>query len=532
MSTMNFTFSFSDGFDNFKNVKTFTLLRDHVLPVLEERRADLEAMYSPVMGRPEVDPVLLTAVTILQMMEKRPDRAAVEACCYDVRWRVALGLPSDWKPFHPTSLVNFRKRMVEHDSAGLVMDAGLEAMRRDGYFGRTGSIRIDSTHILAAVSKMSRLACVRETFRSALRFLAQFTSPDDWEPWYSIYEERNPDELRSASKAVLKRVMTQAGCDVNDVLNKISHSCKEVTGAEPIALLRRVFNDQFSVTEDGVVVENRATPSGAVKNPNDPEAGWSTKDSIATDGWTGYKLQVCETAPEKICERGEPTSSVITAVVTQPAATSDHGSLDPVLQTHKENGQGSPGGIYVDAGYVSAGDLKLAEERGYELNGPVAGPPGRNKCFRSDAFQVDIPSRKAVCPAGEMSTCCIRINERTKNKVVFYFEWPKSVCAACALKNKCLSPKKKSARRSLEVGENHMYIQQRRKDCSTPEYKEMMKRRNALEGTHSELARGYGVRRCRYKGLAKTKLQHLFTGAACNLRRWAARLCWSADQNA
>jgi hypothetical protein len=526
MSTMNFTFSFSDGFDNFKNVKAFTLLRDHVLPVLEERRADLESMYSPVMGRPEVDPVLLTAVTILQMMEKRPDRAAVEACCYDVRWRVALGLPADWKPFHPTSLVYFRKRMIEHDSAGLVMDAGLEAMRRDGYFGRTGSIRIDSTHILGAVSKMSRLACVRETFRSALRFLAQFTSSDDWEPWYSIYEERNPDELRGASKEVLKRVMTQAGCDVNEVLNKINHSFKEAAGAEPVALLRRVFNEQYTVSEDGEVVENRATCSGAVKNPNDPEAGWSTKDSIETDGWIGYKLQVCETVPEQICDKGEPTSSVITAVVTQPATTSDHGSLDPVLQTHKENGQGTPEEIYVDAGYVSAGDIKHAEERGYELNGPVAGPPSRNKCFKSDAFQVDIPLRKAVCPAGEISSSCVRIHDHGKIKVVFRFEWPRAVCAACTLKDKCISPSKKIVRRRLEVGENHMYIQQRRKDCATPEYKELMKRRNAVEGTHSELARGYGVRRCRYKGLAKTKFQHLFTGAACNLRRWAARLCW------
>ena len=70
---MNFTLSFPDDFDDFKNVKAFTLLRDHVFPVLEERRADLEAMYSRVMGRPEVDPVLLTGITILQMMESLAD---------------------------------------------------------------------------------------------------------------------------------------------------------------------------------------------------------------------------------------------------------------------------------------------------------------------------------------------------------------------------------------------------------------------------------------------------------------------------
>ena len=43
---------------------------------------------------------------------------------------------------------------------------------------------------------------------------------------------------------------------------------------------------------------------------------------------------------------------------------------------------------------------------------------------------------------------------------------------------------------------------------------------------HSELVRGYGLRRCRYKGKNKTGLQAQFTATACNLRRWARRLCW------
>ena len=53
-----------------------------------------------------------------------------------------------------------------------------------------------------------------------------------------------------------------------------------------------------------------------------------------------------------------------------------------------------------------------------------------------------------------------------------------------------------------------------------------MRKRNAVEGTHSELVRGYGLRRCRYKGRSKTGLQAQFTATACNLRRWARRLCW------
>ena len=71
-----------------------------------------------------------------------------------------------------------------------------------------------------------------------------------------------------------------------------------------------------------------------------------------------------------------------------------------------------------------------------------------------------------------------------------------------------------------------MLVQERRALCKTPAYQTRMKRRNGVEGSHSELKRGLGMRRCRYRGLAKANVQVQFTAAACNLRRWAARLCW------
>ncbi len=61
-----------------------------------------------------------------------------------------------------------------------------------------------------------------------------------------------------------------------------------------------------------------------------------------------------------------------------------------------------------------------------------------------------------------------------------------------------------------------MIVQERRNLCKTPEYRARMRNRNAVEGTHSELVRGYGLRRCRYKGRSKTGLQAQLTATACN----------------
>lgn len=40
-----------------------------------------------------------------------------------------------------------------------------------------------------------------------------------------------------------------------------------------------------------------------------------------------------------------------------------------------------------------------------------------------------------------------------------------------------------------------------------------------IEGTLSEGVRGFGLRRCRYTGLAKARLQHVATAAAINIYR-------------
>jgi hypothetical protein len=510
-------------------LKPFVLFRDHIRPAIEARRAALDAMYASVMGRPEVDPVLLLGVTALQAMERVPDRQAMERCFFDMRWRLALRIPDDWKGFHPSTLAYFRRRLGQNGQAKLVLDAGLEAMRMAGYLGTRRAVRIDSTHVLAELTAMSRLECVRETLRLALEFLAAWGGTTVWEPWFSRYADRNPKDLcNNPSGPHLQATMAQAGTDIRDVLHRVEARGDGATQADPVRLLQRVFADQFEEIAGQAPAQRPSTPAGAVHNPHDPEAQWCTKKSLGKAGWVGYKVQICETAAESVRAKYEPTDAVITAVITQPATTSDHGSLAPVLAAHVASAQPAPETVFADAGYISAPALKQAKAQGYELCGPVGAPPHSSTRRGSDSFDVDIPNRRAICPAGKSSTECSCINESGHNETYFYFAWARSDCAVCPLAPQCLSPKKLAPFRTLQVGEDHMLVQARRKLCRTPEYQARMRRRNALEGTNSELKRGYGIRRCRYRSLEKTNIQMQFAGAACNLRRWAARLCWIA----
>jgi len=51
-----------------------------------------------------------------------------------------------------------------------------------------------------------------------------------------------------------------------------------------------------------------------------------------------------------------------------------------------------------------------------------------------------------------------------------------------------------------------------------------MHQRHAIEGTISELVRGHGLRRARYRGFAKVDLQNQLIAAACNIKRWFQKL--------
>jgi transposase len=64
----------------------------------------------------------------------------------------------------------------------------------------------------------------------------------------------------------------------------------------------------------------------------------------------------------------------------------------------------------------------------------------------------------------------------------------------------------------------------------TEEFKRGVKQRNAIEGTISELVRGFGMRRTRYRGRTRTRLANYCIGAACNVRRWMRLPAWETDE--
>jgi len=507
----------------------FAIFARLIYPLLAGARSQLAKAYCADNGRPALEPVLLLGVSLLQFLEGAPDRQALELLRYHAGWNFALNRSIGDAVFDPSALVYFRRRLIEHDLSAVVFSSLLEGLMQAGLVERRGKQRLDSTQMMGLLSWMSRLDIMREALRLALQELeasaAALARPAFWSALIERYVESKLDYRLGAEG--LKSKMEQAGADALELLGWVKSLPEKGPGqGRQLKLLRRVFEENFQLVNKALS-QREAQPPGAVQNPHEPEAQWAAKGHGKNKKeHVGYKVQIAETAQDQPVAKGEPTRNFLTAVVTQPAIASEDAGLEKVHQEQAAMGLEKPSELYVDAGYVDAEKLVQAQSEGRELIGPVQGSPKRDRRFPSEDFTIDISQRKAICPAGQQNTQCSRLPER--GRITYRFEWRNRLCAACSLRERCLGQKQKH--RTLLVGEHHNALQARRLEQKTEAFKEKTKRRNAIEGTHSELMRAHGLKYARYRGEAKVRLQNYLIGAACNAKRWIKRLQWQLQQ--
>ena len=494
----------------------YRLFREKIWPKLLELGPKLEALYCAENGRPPIDPVLLCGVTLLQFMEKVADRRASEQVVYHLGWKYALDLELDDNGFHATVLVYFRDRLEEKKAERLIFDGVVDLLIELGLVKHKGKQRLDSTHIVGYVKAMSWMECAIETLRLALEDLEHEVGkkkrPEFWRRLWEFYVESNLDWRLSKTEQANRH--RQCGQDMRELLEWIDRTDPKLAAREAVKLLRRVFTEQFEVVEGKLELVTQR-PSRAVQNPHDPDAHYADKK---TKQWTGYKVHVAETVDpqEPIKKNGEPADHFITEMFTTEAAQDEMAGLTEVLKTEQQHHEITPQAIYGDAGYVTEHTLTQAEQNGIELLGPTRPNPHKGP-YNTDAFQVDVDKRQAICPQGNLSSQCSRIKDSYLGTEYYRIEWGNQ-CDSCPVQKQCT--RSKSGRRTLVVGLRHDLVEQRRKEMKQSGFSKSMHPRNGIEGMHSELVRGHGLRRTKYRGLSRVGLSHYFMGAACNVKRY------------
>jgi len=502
--------------DLFGPANRYRLFREKIWPKLLELSPKLHALYCEDNGRPAVDPVLLCGVTLLQFLEKVADRGASEHVVYHLGWKYALDLELDYEGFHSTVLVYFRDRLEEKKAERMIFDGVVEMLMEVGLVKRKGKQRLDSTHIVGYVKAMSWLECAMETLRLGLEDLeprlAGGDRPPFWERLWALYVQSKLDW--QLSKSERENRYLQCGQDINELCEWVNLKHPELADLDAVKLLRRVFGEQFEVVEGKVQLAVKRPPR-AVQNPHDPDAHYADK---GTKQWIGYKVHVVESIdPDQAAKpKGDPTENFITEILTTEAAQDEMAGLAEALKRQQEHHEISPQAMYADAGYVTEDTLWQAENNAMELLGPTRPNPHKGP-YNVDAFHVDIGERQAICPQGNLSTQCSRINDRHMGTEYYRIEWA-SQCDRCPVQKQCT--RSKSGRRILVVGLHHDLVQRRRQQMREAGFSKSMHPRNGIEGTHSELVRGHGLRRTKYRGKERVSLSHYLMAAACNVKRY------------
>ncbi|MBI4233290.1 MAG: transposase [Chloroflexi bacterium] len=102
-------------------------------------------LYCSNNGRNSVPPSLLATALLLQAHDKVTDEEAKLRADFDVRWKVALGIAVEDRPFAKSTLQLFRAQLIIHDKVRAVFQRSLRYARETGYLkGRKVKAALDT----------------------------------------------------------------------------------------------------------------------------------------------------------------------------------------------------------------------------------------------------------------------------------------------------------------------------------------------------------------------------------------------------
>ena len=505
-----------------------------------------------IRGKPGWAPSRLALVTVLQRAEKLTDRLAAEAVRTRIDWQYLLGLPVDDPGFDHTVLAEFRGKAAEAGLEQVPLDALLARLAADDLVKAGGKQRTDSTHVIAAVAALNRLELAGESVRAALEALTaahphwveQRICVSDWARRYGTPMTGWRPPASQAKQDELAIAYARDGYALLEAVYEES-SPAWLRELPAVDMLRRVLVQNYTrvITTDGreVVKRREKEPEGdglprghaRIASPYDTDARWGVKRDTF---WLGYKLHVTETCDDQPwcgCPGGTGRCghdkdcaapafpNLITHVATTEATVPDSQMTSVICEDLAAKNL-APGRSYLDSGYLSAALVVTALATwGIALIGPLLADTSAQAragagYARAD-FTIDYDARTVTCPQGKTSASWTPCTQRGKDAIVVQFS--AGDCGPCPARALCTSGK----RRQLTLPPRDLAAAQAaaRAAEKTIPFQADYARRAGVEGTMHQAA-SHGARRARYRGLPKTRLDHVYMACALNLLRLEA----------
>lgn len=475
------------------------------------RDDDLKDMYDPANGRPSLPPSLLSGVLLLQFHDDVSDEEAVQRLLFDLRWQVALGLPTDFPGFDPSSLTNFRKRLVEHGQERYAFDRFVAVGRAAGFIPDRVTLLIDTTRATGAGAVQDTYTLLRKGLRKLLRQLGYAAagkqrglSPETQRlvaTYLAQDHKAQIDWSDPRQRAAQLQVLFQ---DAEAVLDLASEHSDDADVRATGWLLVKILGDDLERDDQGRPQIAKGTAPDRIISVTEPEMRHGRKSKAQR--FDGFKVSVAT----------DQSSELILDIQDMKASGGDGGELLPTLARVEQQVGVTVERVIGDGAYGSGENRAACAHQAGEpvdLVVPLMQPPDPE--VDKSAFALDLETQTATCPQGHVVT------GRPGPSETLQFTFPRATCEACPLFQRCV--KSKVAGRTVGTHPYESYLRQARARQQTDEFKIIYRRRSAVERKQAELVQ-HGLRHTRYLGQAKRQLQRLWTATVVNLKR-LFRLC-------
>lgn len=372
--------------------------REKILPLLLKHEDDFAVLFHTDNGRPNKSVALVVGSLVLKEVRDLTDDETIGSMDFDSRWWYAFDVEASQAHVCQKTLHNFRVGLIKHQKARLIFrmltDELIPALGIE-----TSKQRLDSTHILSNIAKLSRLGVFTETLRVFLQALK-----DQDAALYGTVPARilmrhgaGAVDYGDARQDDRPRRIAVAARDSYRLV-EFFRGNKLVEAMEEYVLLQRLLAERCEIlpaTESSKdddddhgerpvpvrALDPKEVESDALQTPHDPEVTYSGHKG------QGYEVQLSETCQDKDTPPDQKNPvQLITEVQVNPSAHSDARATIPMIESLEQAGH-KPQTLLTDTTYSGAGNASGAAERGVDLLAPcpAKGRPDPAKTYPAPA---------------------------------------------------------------------------------------------------------------------------------------------------
>jgi hypothetical protein len=492
------------------------------------RDEDFAVFYCPDNGRPSVAPSLLANALLLQTYDGVSDEEAKARADYDLRWKVALGIEVDERPFAKSTLQLFRAQLILKEKMREMFVRSLELAKQSGYLkGRRLKVILDTTYILGRGAVKDTYNLLGDGIQQLCRALAAaqgqklaaWVKAHEYESYFgsSLKGEAVMDwDDEQARSAFLRRIVADAQRLMRLAREKQASLNEKQPAAKRIAiageLLGQLLEQDVDQT-DGQAELKDGVSRDRIVSVSDPEMRHGRKSRAKR--FDGHKAAIAVDAD----------SQLITEVEVLPGNAWDATHALELTESSEANTGLEAEETVGDCAYGDGNTRQKFADARRTLIAKVT-DHGRKGNFKKSQFHIDLKAMTCTCPAGHSTGTlipngtCLDRNRNRQSGTAFLFA--AETCAACPLHPQCFQAKTQRGR-TVQLHPQEELLQQARAFQHSPEFLPYRQARQTAEHRLARLVQ-LGIRQARYFGRKKTTFQLLLAATVANLTLIATQI--------